>query len=43
MFVYTGLNEEQVLTMRVNDAIYMTLDGRINVAGLNTGNLDHIA
>ena len=43
MFAYTGLNEEQILTMRANDGIYMTLDGRISVAGLNTGNLDYIA
>ena len=43
MYGYTGLNEEQVIRLREDHAIYMTLDGRINVAGLNNGNLTHIA
>lgn len=43
MFAYTGLNEEQVTTLREKYAIYMTRDGRISIAGLNTGNLDYIA
>jgi len=43
MFAYTGLNEEQVTTLREKYAIYMTKDGRISIAGLNTGNLDYIA
>jgi len=43
MFAYTGLNEDQVATLREKYAIYMTKDGRISIAGLNTGNLDYIA
>ena len=43
MSAYTGLNKEQVVTLREKHAIYMTADGRISIAGLNTGNLDYIA
>ena len=43
MFAYTGLNEDQVNTLREKHHIYMTMDGRISIAGLNTGNLDMIA
>lgn len=43
MFAYTGLNPEQVKELREKYAIYMTGDGRISIAGLNTGNLQYIA
>ena len=43
MFAYTGLNKEQVTTLREKHSIYMTADGRISIAGLNTGNLDYVA
>ena len=43
MFAYTGLNEEQVTTLREKYAIYMTRDGRISIAGLNSGNLDYVS
>jgi aspartate aminotransferase len=43
MFAYTGLNKDQVNTLREKHAIYMTMDGRISIAGLNTGNLDYVA
>ena len=43
MFAYTGLNTEQVTELREKHAIYMTADGRISIAGLNTGNLDYVA
>jgi len=43
MFAFTGLNEGMVNTLREDHAIYMTMDGRISIAGLNTGNLDMIA
>ena len=43
MFAYTGLNEDQVNTLREKHAIYMTMDGRISIAGLNTGNVKRIA
>jgi len=43
MFAYTGLNTDQVNKLREESHIYMTMDGRISIAGLNTGNLDYIA
>jgi len=43
MFAFTGLNQEQVNELREKYAIYMTMDGRISIAGMNTGNLDYIA
>lgn len=43
MFAYTGLSVEQVDTLREKHAIYMTKDGRISIAGLNTGNVERIA
>ena len=43
MFAYTGLNKEQVTELRERFAIYMTADGRISIAGLNTKNLDYIS
>ena len=43
MFAYTGLSTEQVNELREKYAIYMTADGRISIAGLNTGNLDYIS
>ena len=42
MFAYTGLSKDQVMELREKYAIYMTADGRISIAGLNTGNLDYI-
>jgi len=43
MFAYTGLNKDMVNELRENYAIYMTMDGRISIAGLNTKNLDYVA
>ena len=43
MFAYTGLNTDQVNELRAKYGIYMTADGRISIAGLNTKNLDYIA
>ena len=43
MFAYTGLSTEQVTQIREKYSIYMTADGRISIAGLNTGNLDYVA
>ena len=43
MFAYTGLNTDQVNALRNDYAIYMTMDGRISIAGLNTKNLAYIA
>ena len=43
MFAYTGLNKDQVNELREKHAIYMTMDGRISIAGLNTKNLDYVS
>ena len=43
MFAFTGLSEEQVLKIRKEYSIYFTEDGRISIAGINSGNIDHIA
>jgi aspartate/tyrosine/aromatic aminotransferase len=43
MFAFTGLNKEMVDKLRNDDHIYMTADGRISIAGLNTKNLDYVA
>ena len=43
MFSYTGLTEKQVLKLREEAHIYMTKNGRISMAGLNTGNVDYFA
>lgn len=43
MFAFTGLNKDQVNELREKYAIYMTMDGRISIAGLNSGNLDYVA
>lgn len=43
MFSYTGLTESQVLKLREGPHIYMTKNGRISMAGLNTGNLEYTA
>lgn len=43
MFAYTGITKDQVDQMANSHHIYMTADGRISIAGLNTGNLDQVA
>jgi len=43
MFAYTGLNTDMVNELREKYAVYMTMDGRISIAGLNSGNLDYVA
>jgi aspartate/tyrosine/aromatic aminotransferase len=43
MFAYTGLSKPQVDDLIANSSIYMTGDGRISLAGLNSNNLDYIA
>ena len=42
MFSFTGLSEDQVQQLRAVHHIYLPKDGRINVAGLNRGNLDYV-
>lgn len=43
MFSFTGLSEKQVLKLRDEAHIYMTKNGRISMAGLNTKNIDYFA
>ena len=43
MFSFTGLTPEQVAYLAENHSVYMTRDGRISMAGLNDGNIEHLA
>lgn len=43
MFSFTGLTEEQVLKIRKDAHVYMTKNGRISMAGLNTHNVNYVA
>jgi aspartate aminotransferase len=43
MFAYTGITKEMVEELRSKYAIYMTADGRISIAGLNTANLAYVS
>ncbi len=43
MFSFTGLNEAQVMELRSKWHVYMTKNGRISMAGLNTGNVKYFA
>lgn len=43
MFSFTGLSEKQVLAIREQAHVYMTKNGRISMAGLNTKNVDYFA
>lgn len=43
MFCYTGLSKEQVDTMREQNHVYMTADGRMSVAGLTSSNIKFVA
>ena len=43
MFSYTCLPMDAVLDLRERHAVYLTDDGRMNVAGLNAGNLERVA
>jgi aspartate/tyrosine/aromatic aminotransferase len=42
MFAFTGLSSAQVDTLISKYSIYMTQDGRINLAGLNDTNLEYV-
>lgn len=43
MFSFTGLNEKQVQKLKEEAHIYMTKNGRISMAGINTKNVDYVA
>ena len=42
MFAFTGLKPEMVENMINKYSIHFTLDGRINLAGLNQNNIDFV-
>jgi len=43
MFCFSGLTRDQVEKLRTERSIYMTPDGRISLAGINSGNIDYLA
>ncbi|KAH8920082.1 PLP-dependent transferase [Atractiella rhizophila] len=43
MFSFTGLNPEQVAVIVKKGHVYMTGNGRISMAGLNTKNIEYVA
>jgi len=43
MFCFTGLNEQQCDKLMAEHSIYLTRNGRISIAGLNTKNVDRVA
>ncbi|OJA21158.1 hypothetical protein AZE42_04543 [Rhizopogon vesiculosus] len=43
MFSFTGLNTEQCKALAEKAHIYMTMDGRISMAGLNGSNIEYFA
>ncbi len=43
MFSFTGITEEQVQKLRDDWHVYMTKNGRISMAGLNTHNVEYFA
>eukprot|EP00617_Octactis_speculum_P012163 CAMPEP_0185775980 /NCGR_PEP_ID=MMETSP1174-20130828/83966_1 /TAXON_ID=35687 /ORGANISM="Dictyocha speculum, Strain CCMP1381" /LENGTH=197 /DNA_ID=CAMNT_0028463729 /DNA_START=115 /DNA_END=708 /DNA_ORIENTATION=- len=43
MFAYTGLTREEVMALQEDYSIYMTMDGRISMAGVNPSNAENVA
>ncbi|CAB3400906.1 unnamed protein product [Caenorhabditis bovis] len=43
MFSYTGLNVNQVNHLIANHKVFLLSDGRINICGLNTKNVEYVA
>ena len=43
MFCFLGVTTEQVARLKQEFAIYMVGSGRINVAGITTGNVEYLA
>lgn len=43
MFSFTGLSAEQVEKLQTDHAVYMAKSGRASIAGLNPGNVKHVA
>ena len=43
MFCYSGLSKSEVEAIRDRHSIYMTLDGRVSMAGVTSGNVEYLA
>jgi aspartate aminotransferase len=43
MFSFLGLSAEQAVKLREEHSVYMLNSSRINVAGVNAGNIDYLA
>uniref|UniRef100_A0A6S8EMG6 Aspartate aminotransferase n=1 Tax=Aureoumbra lagunensis TaxID=44058 RepID=A0A6S8EMG6_9STRA len=43
MFAFTGLTKDQCIALRDQFHVYLTLDGRISVAGLTKDNVNYVA
>lgn len=43
MFCFTGMTPDQVARLTSEFSIYLTKDGRISVAGINSGNVEYLA
>jgi aspartate/tyrosine/aromatic aminotransferase len=43
LFLFCGLTPEQVHRLRQEKGIYIPSNGRLNIAGLNTQNIDYVA
>lgn len=43
MFSFLGIDKDQIRRLREEFAVYLIDSSRINIAGLNAGNLDHFA
>lgn len=43
MFCYSGLTPEQVETLAADHHVYMTKDGRVSMAGVNSKNVKYLA
>jgi aspartate/tyrosine/aromatic aminotransferase len=43
ILIFKGLTKEQVTTVKRESNIFLTDDGRISIAGLNTGNVARVA
>lgn len=42
MFCYSGLSPDHVAALARDHAVYLTQDGRISMAGVNSSNIDHL-
>lgn len=43
MFCYTGLNPAEVERLTSEFHVYLTKDGRISIAGINSSNIKNLA